>query len=500
MTRFQKILLSLVILSALFLRLYKISGVPPGLSADEAAIGYNAYSILKTGKDEYGERFPIYFKSFGDYKLPGYIYTTSLSILIFGKNEFAVRFPSTLAGTLTILILFFLVKDLVLFNKKNDKIAIKIAFFSTFLLAISPWHLQFSRAGFEANLALFFYIFAVWLTVLHAKSKKTLHLVSAVVLFVFSVYTYHSYRLLAPLTLVGTWVILFPKRKSLPELGKHILIFFILTLPVFFNIERLSQTFTFDEYKTPTLISKLYTYPLVFLRNYLSHFSFEFLYIKGDGFGRHQLPDFGLLYKWTLPFLLIGFYNFIKDKRNAFKHIVLFLLFAAPLASSFARPTPHTLRSLPFIIPLTIVIAYGISEIFHLVKKGRFVFLSFFLIFSLYEFLLYGHLYLSHYPKVNQLDWGGGYKEVVLRAKKYHYDYIVIDKNHLDFAPIYFKFYDDSLTPIYVNSRWRKPTNWQNRRVLFIHPDYGNKNEKNLEVIYIPNNPHKDIFVQFWKS
>src|SRR5918999_4071405 len=93
------VLLVLIVSLALFLRVYKLADIPNGLKHDESAIGYNAYAILHTGKDEYGTPYPIYFKSFGDQKLPVYIYLTALSVAAFGLNEFAVRFPSAILGS-----------------------------------------------------------------------------------------------------------------------------------------------------------------------------------------------------------------------------------------------------------------------------------------------------------------------------------------------------------------------------------------------------------------
>ena len=92
-----------IFLIAAALRLFALGSNPPGLYWDEVSLGYNAYSILKTGHDEHNRFLPIdTFKAFGDYKPPGYIYATVPSIALFGLNNFAVRLPSALAGTLLV--------------------------------------------------------------------------------------------------------------------------------------------------------------------------------------------------------------------------------------------------------------------------------------------------------------------------------------------------------------------------------------------------------------
>ena len=95
-----------------FLRFYRLSDTPPGLYPDETAIGYNAYSILETGKDEFGKPFPLYYRSYDDYKMPVYMYATAFNIKMFGLNTFSVRFLSALFGALTIPSLYFLVLEL----------------------------------------------------------------------------------------------------------------------------------------------------------------------------------------------------------------------------------------------------------------------------------------------------------------------------------------------------------------------------------------------------
>src|SRR3990170_2437800 len=94
------IILFLAILSiGFYLRFYQLGVNPPHLYWDEASLGYNAYTIATSFRDEHGEFLPLdRFIAFGDYKPPGYIYAAVPSILLLGLNEFSVRLPSAIAG------------------------------------------------------------------------------------------------------------------------------------------------------------------------------------------------------------------------------------------------------------------------------------------------------------------------------------------------------------------------------------------------------------------
>ena len=83
--RIRKVFFFIVLL-AIFLRFYQLGKNPPHLNWDEAALGYNAYSLLSTGRDEYGKSFPLSFRSFDDYKPPLYVYLTIPSVAVFGLN------------------------------------------------------------------------------------------------------------------------------------------------------------------------------------------------------------------------------------------------------------------------------------------------------------------------------------------------------------------------------------------------------------------------------
>ena len=127
-----KILLILIIILAALTRVLFLGQFPNGFTGDEAQQGYSAYSILKTGRDEWGELLPIFPRGFGDFKPPLYTYLAIPSIAVFGLTIEAVRLPAALVGILAVMVLYFLTKELF----KDQKIAI----LSSFLLAINPWH------------------------------------------------------------------------------------------------------------------------------------------------------------------------------------------------------------------------------------------------------------------------------------------------------------------------------------------------------------------------
>src|SRR3989344_7148639 len=185
---FEKRLLFLIIILAALLRLWNLSDNPPGLTWDEASLGYNAYSLLQTGKDEYGNSWPLTLKSFGDYKPALYAYLDVPFIYLFGLNEFAVRLPSAIFGILSVLVIYFL--SLKLFKIKS------LALLSALMLAINPWAIQFSRPAFEANLALFLNLLGVYLLIKGFTDKA--YMVISAFAFGLSLLSYQASKIFVP--------------------------------------------------------------------------------------------------------------------------------------------------------------------------------------------------------------------------------------------------------------------------------------------------------------
>lgn len=459
------VILFFIVLLAFFLRIYKLGIVPASPDWDEAALGYNAYSILKTGRDEYGKFLPLVFRSFDDYKPPLYIYLTVPTVALFGLNVFAVRLPSVILGTLTVLFTYLLVKQL--FEKNIHKE--KIALLSVFLLAISPWHLQFSRVAFETNAALFFNVTGAALFFLGR--KKPSYLLFSVISFALAPYTYHSARVFTPLLILG--LVLFYRQEIIKRIKWSIVLAFILLvieLPLVLillspegrlRIKGVSifsdQTNVLsrdiikiedDKKSNLPILSLLHnrriTYSLTMIDGYLRHYDLRWLFLDGDN-KRHHAPDVGLLYLWELPFLLFGIYKLFFSVDNKNKKFIFWWFLLAPLPAVITTELPHAVRTLTFLPAFQIFIALGLISTWEIltIKKIWIKLLAiFYLPFVIFNTFYYFHQYYNHLNYETAKYWQYGYDKLVEKAKAEYsnFDKIVVSKK-LEEPHMFFLFY-----------------------------------------------------------
>ena len=370
----KKILFLLILAAAFVLRVYKVTVVPPALSWDEVSIGYNAYSILKTGRDEHGKFLPFdSFVSYGDYKPPFAIYATVPAVAIFGLNDFAVRFPSIFFGTLTVALTYILVKELL----KRDEYAL----LSAAILAISPWHINISRGGFEANIALFFAVLGTWL-VLSARSHPR-RLLFAWLPFVAAIYTFNSSRVFSVLFVPALCIFTFGEiKKNLKRFVIGVVITCIAVAPIVPHLLSPQARLRFTEVNIFTDLSVVETAnariarghgnvigELVnnrrvgFARSFLIHFMDnlqpDFLFVKGDGNPKFSIQDVGQLYLIEAPLLIIGIFALLVSSPGI-AALLLWWIIAAIIPAATARETPHALRILNSLPTWHIFVAYGI--------------------------------------------------------------------------------------------------------------------------------------------
>ena len=217
--KLSRISLILIFGLAVFFRLYRLEANPPALNWDEVSHGYNAYSILKTGRDEWGKRFPLIFRAYGDYKLPLYIYLSLIPIKLFGLTALAVRFISLLAGLGLVGVAYLLTNKL-----SRSRIPSLV---SAFLVALSPWSLFLSRVAVEANLAAFLFALGFYFFL-----KRKLLLTS--LFWGLSLHSYNSARVLVPLMFLALFIY-FIKRRKLKQLFQVSLVLILFLYPLFSN-------------------------------------------------------------------------------------------------------------------------------------------------------------------------------------------------------------------------------------------------------------------------
>lgn len=441
--------LILLLVVAFALRFYKVTSIPPSLNWDETSIGYNAYSILKTGRDEWGQFMPVHFKSFGEYKLPAQIYASIPAIAFFGLNEFGVRITPVVYGTLTVLLLYLLVQEM---YKKME-----ISLLAAFLLAVSPWHIQLTRGSFESSFSLFWFVMAVWFLVKGFKDLKWI--VISMIPFVISVYTYNTARVFAPMFLFVFYLI---NAKYLIKNFKYALLgfltFVILALPIVpfvlsgdaaaryklvsitddkGLIPRIEERRNLSN--LPSLVTKLihnrYTYnTFYFSKNYIAHFTPDFLFINGAGHRQHHVQGVGELYWIQAPFLLYGLNLLLRRKDWSLKVLLPWLLLAFVPVSMTNDSIPNALRTLIAVPVYQIFSAIGLLGFWELLKsrKQKITLLLVVVILFLINFGVYLNNYFVKYPVNYSRDWQYGNKQVVeyIKNNQEKYDLIVFTRHY----------------------------------------------------------------------
>ncbi len=441
------------------LRVIFLDIAPPGFNADEAALGYNAYSLIETGKDEWGVNYPLVFKSFSDYKPGLYVYLAIPFVYLFGLNELSVRLPSILLGSFSIILIYLLAKEL--FRKEAVAIA------SALLLSISPWHLHFSRGAWEANVATFFILLGVYAFVKSFRNSSFLWI--SVVAFIASMYTYQTPRLVVPalvLLLIFFYWNKLLKKKHVPLAIFAVILLFplILILASTAGIARFQGVSIFSDKGPFNLVNeergqhqdssslwakffhnKAQVYTVNFLSHYFDHFNPNFLFTSGDPLKRNKIPDLGQMYVFEIATLLSGLYFLLRGNYSNAKVVFLWLM-VAPLASSLTFQTPHALRAHNMVIPLTLISGLGLGILWEklasLNRLVRYLALGTGILAIFFFVATFIDRYYFHLPKQYALEWEYGFSQVVgyITQNQNKYQKVIITDRY-DQAYILLLFY-----------------------------------------------------------
>lgn len=447
----MKKILIIAVLSAIifiggFLRIYNISNAPPSLNWDEAAWGYNAYSILQIGKDEYGKIMPIFTRSFDEYKSTLPMYLMVPSIKLFGLNAFAVRLPSVLIGMASILVVYFLAKEIF-----DDK---RIALISSFLFAIEPWSVHLSRVYYDANEAMFFLLLGL-LLFLKSLHKEKLFLWS-IVSFMVSMYTYNSNKILAPLFLAALVILYHKKIFSFSKKTFHLslVILAIFIIPFIYlafkglTFARVGTTNIFILWPQTQVLrtvllnshshlnglwnffihNNIYYFVWEVVGRYIGYFSPYNLFIREPQEPSTVIAGNSIFYAFEFIPWAVGLFYVFKNTGKYKSIVLLIVLSVLPAVATWNWFQPG--RVMALLACFSIVISVGLNEIFKIMpKKLVNLCLSAFVIYSLVSALYLFESINVYSPYRDSGNYQPGFKETVPEVMKIeeNYNQVIID-------------------------------------------------------------------------
>ncbi len=367
---------------SIFLRTYRLIDVPGRLTIDEMSIGYNVYSLIKTGKDEWGKSWPIIFRAFGDYKLPVYLYGTLPFVWVFGMNTLSIRAFSVLAGCIFVFLIGFLTQQL---SRK-----LELGYIAAGIAALSPWPVFISRIGLESNVGLMLFCAAlISLTAMFEKKSIKAAYVTGI-LFGLSWYTYIAFRFITGLSTVLLLLLSLRNKSLLPYITRLIISFGLLLAPLIPHIIDFSgqarfqqvslftdpgyvaevnedRSFCFLQQKPflaqicPLLFNKPLSWLTAFTSNYVQLFSPSYLFTDGGELEYLNVPGFGAFIVVWLPFYVVGMWWWWRQNKILYRILGgIWLISAIP--SALAGPA-HPVRasaSIPFVV---LAIVFGVHEV-----------------------------------------------------------------------------------------------------------------------------------------
>lgn len=469
----------LILVLAGALRFYKLGVVPIELNRDEASLGYSAFSILKTGHEDHGIYWPINIESFGDWKLPVYVYTLIPFIRVFGLHPWVVKLPSALAGVGIVIVGWILAWKL---GERvvESKWRLTFSHLVMLLLAISPWDIHLSHMAYEAHLGMLLMLLATTIFIFANESKNKKHqiwLVLSVALFGLTLFTYHSYQVFTPLFALA---LLFTYKKETLSLWKNSKNVFVACIFVagFFSTSLILTSIKANQTKFAALsifdkkayapiveINRGYfenrnnvlakirdNYPSLLAnqiqRNVTDLFSTRFLFFEGGTHGSHDIAGTGKMYPIEAIFLILAGYEVFRRWQNksldkSLKLVIIWLLIAS-IAPIITFEAAHAIRFSPALFSLSFLSALGLLSI---VKeyRGRLIKVILFIICGIltYSVIYFATTYFVVAPKrdVNLHNWQ--MKTLINLINDRYDDYEKIAMPGTTWSPyIYFLFYN----------------------------------------------------------
>lgn len=436
------LLLIIALLLGAFLRLFQLGSLPISLFGDEVDVGYHAWSLITTGRDYMGHLLPAYIQSLNEFRAPLLMYFVAPFVGLLGPTVLAVRLAPALLGILGIYFIYLLTNQLSDKKIKLGKFSFGVGELAALLLAITPWHIHYSRATFEVTLLLNLLILGTYF--FYKGLKKSSVLVWSAACFALTFYTYSTANLFTP-SLLLVLFLLYKKELPFKKIKSALIVGLLLCLPIAYHLFfghaagrfGLISIFNHSQVTDAVVLSriepwvanpfwerffnnKITAHLSLFTSQYLTTFSPQFLFLNGDPIFRHSINNFGMLLLSCLPFLLLGLYSLFKNRQSKKSQLVLFWLFLAPIGSALTQEGgTHATRLILLLPPLVISSALGFFFFLSLIKNKliKTLLTLFILLLTLFNLASYWHQYSVHYRYQSARHWHYGYQQIMTELR-----------------------------------------------------------------------------------
>jgi 4-amino-4-deoxy-L-arabinose transferase-like glycosyltransferase len=503
----DRVILFFILLLAFLIRIYKLDSIPPSPYLDEVSNGYNAYSLMMTGRDEYGRFLPLLLQAYNDFRPAVYVYFMIPFIKLFGLSVFAIRLPVVLLSVLTTGAIYFLVREMFSYQfskPKTDKLKTGklksdnrklrtdnwLPHAAAFFYAISPWSIYSSRLSDEINMSLSFFVFGMALFFYFLNHRKhgwktSVSLVFSVVSFVIAFYAYHGIKFFLPFFLVTLLVLFFREifeNKRLAILAGSIGIVLLIPLYMAFQapgatvrlgaVDAVSQRPEIVALSSKRLVydtqqhaylgklfdNRRFLLGVEFVKNSLRNLDVTWLFLGREN-KTFRVSDIGPMYFFALPFIFFSIVFLARETYISWKVKILLLLWIlfSTIPSGMSSESPHLNRTNTMLPALIILQAIGLVWIIHLLhkylKKPSILYTSYSILAILVvgSFLWFLHVYFVLSPYTHGKEYQYGTMQAMAYAKEHEGKYqriVVSNQANLTEGYMYYLFatrYDPAL-------------------------------------------------------
>lgn len=352
------LLLAIVLVCGATLYTFRVTRNPAGFFIDESSVAYNAYTISQSGQDEFGNSWPLFFRAFGDYKNPVFVYLLAALFKITGPSILTARLVGAVAGVSTALLLGLLAARV---SGRRDTALLVVA-----SALLTPWLFELSRVAFEVAL----YPLVVTLFLLSVQRAATntkwtwLDVGCLTSTLMLLTYTYSIGRLFAPLLALG--LVFFATRQRWSGILRTWAIYIVTLAPMIVfqrrHAEALTGRFDLISYIKPE--SSVTEIGWEFIKHYVANLNPVKLLVSGDPniYQVAHVPGTPAMLAATLLLVLIGVWLVLLHQRNnAWWRFIFYGLAASIVPVSLTADYFHMLRlsALPVFLLVLAVPAFA---------------------------------------------------------------------------------------------------------------------------------------------